>query len=309
VATGTDLVGIGQCALDQVAEIDGLPRFAGKQRIRVWTEQPGGQVATALLAARRLGLSAALVGRVGEDAAADAVLAPLAAAAIDLSEVQRVPGARTQSAMILVDRASGERTVLWYRDARLALSAEDVPLDLVRRARALLIDAGDPAASLAGARAARDAGIPVLLDADTDDPGLGELFAAVDYPILSEELAAARFGGIEAALDALIAAGARGAVVTIGRGGCVAREGETRLQLPAFDVPVVDTTGAGDVFHGSFAVGLLEGRSLAANLRRCNAAAGLACGALGAQGALPDRDTLDAFLASDPPPPDDVARR
>jgi sugar/nucleoside kinase (ribokinase family) len=277
--------------------------------MRAWTEQPGGQVATALLAARRLGLSAALVGRVGDDAAADTVLAPLAAVGVDLSQVQRVPGARTQSAMILVDRASGERTVLWYRDARLTLPAEDVPLDLVRRARALLIDAGDPAASLVAARAARDAGIPVLLDADTDDPGLGELFAAVDYPILSEELAAARFGGIAAALEALVAAGARGAVVTIGRGGCVAQEGQTRLQLSAFEVPVVDTTGAGDVFHGTFAVGLLEGRALAENLRRCNAAAGLACGALGAQGGLPDRGTLDAFLASDPSPQDAATRR
>ena len=125
-AYGVDVVGLGQCALDQVAVVDGPPEFTGKKRIVELFQFPGGQIATAVLACARLGLRAALLGAVGEDAAREIILEPLRTAGVDLAGVRVVPGAESQVSVIVVDRKSGERTVLWHRDPRLSISLREV---------------------------------------------------------------------------------------------------------------------------------------------------------------------------------------
>ncbi len=291
-----DVFGLGQCSLDQVAIVAGFPRTGGKQRIEQWLELPGGQVATALLTCARLGLRTALATSVGEGREADVVLAPLQRAGVDLSAVRRVPGARTQGAMIVVDRVSGERTVFWQRDVALALRTEHVPIALAESA-IVHLDAGDLGASIAAARAARSHDIPVVLDADTPAAGVEDLLACVDFPIVSREFAEHAYGGARPALAALLRLGARLAVVTLGSEGALAASAEREFASPAFAIAPVDTTGAGDAFHGAFAWALLRGHSAARALRTCNAVAALNCCALGAQGGLPTPATLHAFLA------------
>jgi sugar/nucleoside kinase (ribokinase family) len=300
-----DVVGLGQSSLDHVCLVDGLPRFAGKEPILAYRQSPGGQVATAMLACRRLGLRPAFVGSVGDDPAADLVLAPLAEAGVDVSGVVRVPGAPTQLAVILVDRESGERTVLWHRDARLSLVG--VPLDrrLISQGRALHLDASDPSVALWAARVARDAGIPVILDADAGAPGIAELLHHVDFPIVSREFAEKHFGThkVAEALRGLVEAGARLAVVTLGDRGALARAGARLIPSPAFLVEAKDTTGAGDVFHAAFTWGLLQGHDAETILRVANGAAAMNCRAIGAQGGLATRPELEAFLARHEPRP------
>lgn len=298
-------MGLGQASLDQVGIASPLPAAAGKARMDAWHECPGGQIATALLACRQLERSAAFIGSVGGDAAAERVLEPLREAGVDIANVRRIDGAQTQRAMIWIDRASGERTVFWHREAALTLRATDVPEPLVANAGVLLMDAGDPAASLAAAQIARAAGAAIVLDADGDSKELDTLLAAADFPVLSRDLAQARFGGAEAAARALARAGARLAVVTLGAAGSLAVEGERTLRSPALAVAAIDTTGAGDAFHGAFCDALLSGHAAEAALAWSNAAAGLNCTGLGAQGALPDRARIERSLgegATSPPP-------
>jgi sulfofructose kinase len=128
-----------------------------------------------------------------------------------------------------------------------------------------------------------------------------DVLRAVDFPIVSSQFAESRFGGPEAALRGLAALGARFPVVTLGERGALGGSGETLLASPAFDVAALDTTGAGDVFHGAFIVAVLEGAGAAAALRIANGAAAMNCRALGAQGGLPTRRELDAFLETAPP--------
>jgi sugar/nucleoside kinase (ribokinase family) len=259
---------------------------------------PGGQIATALVAAARLGLRTRFVGAVGADAGAETALAPLRTAGVAVADVCHMAGATTRLAMIVVERASGERTVFGHRDPLLRLEPGALPLDAIRGARCLLLDAEDPAASLAAAQAARAAGVPVVADVDAGGAGVLDLLASVDFPLVSRSFAETlgQDGKVRSGLRRLLDLGARLAVATLGDRGCLAvgRDGETRC--PAFPIDARDTTGAGDVFHAAFCFGLLDGRRGEALLHTANAAAALSCRGFGAQGALPARDELDAFL-------------
>jgi sugar/nucleoside kinase (ribokinase family) len=293
-----DVLGVGECSLDTWLEVEALPTPGGKASVSDWRELPGGQIATATLAAARLGLRAAYAGVVGDDAAAERVLAPLRAVHVDCSRVRVAPGAHTRAAVIVVERASGERSVLGYRDPRLAAPGATLSQLAIDDARLLLLDASDPAVALPLARAARARGVPVVLDLDAPSAPAEALLACVDFPVVSQGFAERAHGSPEATLVRLASLGARLPVVTLGARGAVARwEGRT-LACPAFTVDVVDTTGAGDVFHGAFAWGLLQGLDVVALLRAANAAAALACTARGAQGALPEAAQLRAFLAA-----------
>jgi sugar/nucleoside kinase (ribokinase family) len=300
-----DLLGIGQCSVDHVCTVEGLPRLGGKQGMLAYQLLPGGQVATALLAAARLGLRGAFVGTAGSDPGAAIALAPLEAAGIELAGVRRVTGAATRLAVILVDRASGERSVLGYRDPRLRLRAADVPEARIARARCLLLDGEDPEVAAQAARAARANGVPVVLDVDAGGAELEPLLAAADFPVVSRSFAET-FGGdgrVRSGLARLTSLGARMAVATLGEHGCLARLGEQEIASPGFAIAPRDTTGAGDVFHAAFAWGLLEGLAPEPLLRAANAAAALSCRALGAQGGLPTRAELAAFLRDHQPVP------
>ncbi len=294
---GWDVLAIGQSSLDQVALVDGLPPFAGKAQIRAWFERPGGQIATAVLAVQRLGYDGALVTPVGDDQASKRVLEPLREAGLTVRPLVRT-GSRTQGAMILVDRASGERTVLWFRDPQLAVTPEDLSVREIERARVLLVDAADPEAAHWAAGVAQDAGIPVVLDADAVVDGVAALLERVDFPIVAPGFAEEFFGtrSRRDALDGLAGMGARFPVITLGEQGAIGGSGDDVIESPGFRVAVRDTTGAGDAFHGAFVFGLLEGLGATGILRIANAAAAMNCRALGAQAGLPDRNELDTFL-------------
>jgi sugar/nucleoside kinase (ribokinase family) len=256
-----------------------------------------------VLAAVRLGLSGRLLGAVGEDANAEIALAPLCAAGVDVSRVERVAGAATRSALVLVD-ADGERSVLGYRDPRLALRTADLSRDAIREARALLVDAEDPDAARWAIDAARAAGVATVLDVERPDPDPVELAMIVDFPIVSESFCSdsseshrVSDAAERAWLTRLAGARARMAVVTRGARGALACCGGEILEQPAFAVDAVDTTGAGDVFRGAFVWALLRGASAPRALALAACAAALACRGEGAQSALPTAAEVEGQLA------------
>jgi sugar/nucleoside kinase (ribokinase family) len=289
------VIGVGQISLDRVAVVPHWPRAGAKLALAsALALQPGGQIATAVLAAVKLGCSGRLLGAVGGDPDAELALAPLRAAGVDVAGVRRIAGAATRGALVLVDERDGERSVLGHRDARLALARADLSRDAICTARVLLLDAEDPDATAWAAGVAREAGVASVLDVERADPDRLRLARSVDFPIVSESFAVESSnsdslveGSARALLEDLAGAGARMAVITRGARGALAFAGGEHFAQPALSVDAVDTTGAGDVFRGAFAWAVLRGSGARRALALAAAAGGLACRGPGAQGALP----------------------
>ena len=277
------------------------PAMGSKHAVEEMMELPGGQVATAALTCARLGLRTAYAGAVGADHHGAAVLEPLRKAGVDVSAVKRVPGARTQLAVIHVDSHGGERTVLWHRDRLLRLRPSDLRRASIESARALHLDAGDPEAATWAAGVAREAGVAVFLDADRPDPGVLALLARGDFPVVSRDFAesSSQGGSARALLEEFPGDGPL--MVTLGARGAIARWGNRIIESPGFRIEPRDTTGAGDAFHGAFIWAVLEGWDAEAVLCAANAAAAMNCRALGAQGGLPTREELEVFLKENKP--------
>jgi sugar/nucleoside kinase (ribokinase family) len=295
-----DLVGLGQNSVDHICLVERYPRVGTKVDALGHHLLPGGQVATAVLAARRQGRSAAYIGAVGDDGLGERACSVLREEGVELA-LKVVPGGATQFAMVVVDR-SGERTIVEHYDPDVAVRADELDRSLIASARALHLDITDVPAAIQAARWAREAGALVSLDIDRMLPGADELLELVDLLVASEHLPQ-ELGSPDPRLGLhTLRRHCSGVVcITAGERGCVAQgdSGEA-IWVPAFDVPVVDTTGCGDVFRGALIHGVLEGWALPEALRYASAAAALQAGTLGAQGGVPDAAQVRAFLEADP---------
>jgi sulfofructose kinase len=296
-----DAVGFGLNAVDHLVVVPAYPAFDTKIRLMQHVQAAGGQTATAMVTLQRLGLETAYAGRFGSDTEGRFGLATLKDEGVDTSFAEVVEGARNQIAFIIIDERSGERTIIWDRDERLAYKREEAPLALAARGRVLHLDAHDPPACAEMARAARAAGAVVSADIDNIYEGLPELLPLIDILISSTEFPA-RLTGITDERAALLEIkgryGSSIAGMTRGTGGAlILCEGEF-IESCAYTVPdgCRDTTGAGDAFHGGFIYGLLRGLDVEDSLRIANATAALKCRSLGARTSLPTRAELNEFL-------------
>ena len=297
-----DVVGLGENATDVAIELPHFPAFNTKLELVGASWQAGGQVATALTVCQRLGLHTKYIGRVGDDPFGVFQLDTLSREGIDLSDTRVVQGCANQVAYILIDRGTGERTILWKRDPRLDIAPEEVRPEMIAGARLLHVDGHDTAATAQAARWARQAGTPVTLDVDNIYPGLEALLDQTDYIVGSTEFPR-RYTSKEDSFAALLEVRRRHprtrlVASTLGRDGVLALEGDRFLYLSAYDVRTRDTTGAGDVFHGAFVYGLLQGWPMERVLDFSNAMAGLNCEAAGARGGIATRARAEQLMAS-----------
>ena len=279
--------------MDTICVVPVFPRRTSKIQMREVRVEPGGQVATALITCTRLGLTARYIGSVGNDGWGKAQLASLREDQLEL-HVREVDGAGSQVAIILIEEGIGERTILWRRDPALQYPVGDLHRDLITSGKILHLDGCDSAAALQAARWARETGMPVVIDIDEIyDDSTHELLRLVDYVIASSDFAedpqelAARYGC---------------PVVGITRGpeGAVFVDRGKLLRSSAFKVPVVDTTGAGDVFHGAFIYGLLQRWQLEDVIRFAHAAAAIKCMQIGARRGIPKLSEVKEFLKNGP---------
>ena len=294
-----DAVALGLNAVDHLIVVPGYPEFNTKTRFLSHTVAAGGQCASAMVALARLGLRTRYIGKVGSDDAGAYQIRTLKAEGVESSGVAIVQGAETQSAIILVDKKSGERTIVWDRDDRLTIQAPEVDPEAVTSGRILHLDGHDVQASIAAARFARDAGIPVVLDIDNIYPEAERLLPLIDFLISSSTFPERMTGvaGLEAAIVKLAeTTGSLFVAATLGREGALAYFRGEFLRSPAFKVDCADTTGCGDAFHGGFIYGLLTGLSVEDTLRFANAVAGLKCRQVGARSALPTLGEVDMLL-------------
>jgi len=291
-----DVVGFGFNTQDHVCVVPRPPRIDAKQRLRAYTRMPGGQVPTALVALQRWGLRTAYVGPFGDDDGGRAQQAALSAEGIDLRGCRTRSGVASQTAVILVDEVTGERTVLWTRPAALPLRADELDREMLTAGRALLLDADDADSAILAASLARAAGALVMLDVDEPGPRTDALLAFTDAVIVAAHFPRRHTGiaDLGGALRQIAARGPTLAAATLGAGGALAcAEGRT-LYVPPFRVVVVDSTSAGDLFHAGCLYGLLQGWPVERALRFASAAAALACTVLGGRASIP---TLDQVLA------------
>jgi sugar/nucleoside kinase (ribokinase family) len=289
--------------MDLVVGLERFPAANSKQPIDDLSWMPGGQVASAMVGCARLGWRACYIGRFGDDEPGRVGRRSLEDEGVDVAWAGVVPGGRTRTAVILVDHHTGTRTVLWDRDARIALRPADVPAAAIRESRVLLVDCDDVEAAVEAARIARSAGVVTLIDVEARLPGLETLLPLIDLVVASEGFPEALTGiaDRERAVAALASdLSAAMVCVTLGPGGSLAFCGGEFVRTSAFDVACVDSTGAGDAFRAGFIAGLLRWGPADAGqlLRHANAVAALACGATGARRGLPRRAEVDALLAA-----------
>lgn len=297
--SGTGIIVVGHAALDYVYKIAAFPPTPTKIRALQHIASGGGMAANASAAIARLGGDVALWSRLGGDDAGTIIRRQLQAADVNTTAVRVFPGVRSPTAAVIVD-SRGERLIVSEDDHVMPKSADWLPLSHIRGARAVFSDLTWLEGTEAAFAAARAQAIPTVLDVDL---GSGQLLSRVlgltDYAIFSAPALRAFVEGKsdEDRLRRLIKEGVRHAGVTLGAKGYRWTTSDGRLgEQSAFPVETVDTTGAGDAFHGAFVWSLANGMDDAKCARIASAAAALSCRALGARAAQPTLAELDAFL-------------
>jgi sulfofructose kinase len=285
---GADIVCIGLNATDTLIRVPCFPTFDSKTKILSSHLLAGGQAATASVACHRWGLRSRYVGKIGDDAAGRLQQEEFAREGVEAYLIE-VSNCVSQLAYIIVDEATGERTILWQRDDRLDLRTEELPQDWIHSTRLVHVDGHPCGPAASAARWAHEAGAIVTADLDNLYPGVEALLKDIDFMIASRDFPE-RLLGIRDLFESLPEIsrrfGCRVSGATLGRDGVLAWDGTCFQYCPAFRVDAVDTTGAGDVFHAGFAFALLRGDTLPAILEFSCAAAGLNCAAIGARGGI-----------------------
>jgi sulfofructose kinase len=295
-----DVVGVGLNATDTLLLLPHFPAYGGKVPFTQEILSPGGQVASAVVCCAKLGLRTSYIGAIGDDERGRIQWESLQGTGICLDYVQRRVNCPNQSAYILIDQRTGERTVLWSRPECLKMEPGELREEMISSARLLHIDGHDTALVAEAARIARRHSIPVTVDVDTIYNGFEAVLPNVDYLVASSEFPE-RWTGIGDPLAALArlqeAHGLRCAAMTLGAHGALARYGGRYWYSPGFVVNCTDTTGAGDIFHGAFCYAVVQGLELAEALRFSNAMAALNCTAMGARGGIATLEQAHALIA------------
>lgn len=293
---------VGHSAFDRVYRVSAWPSGSAKVRASGFRESGGGMAANAAAAIAQLGGAAHFWGPTGDDALADAMAAELSDFGVDVSGLHRVPGTHSSHSAILVDQ-NGERLIIGVRGAVLTADAQWLPLNALHGANAMLADVRWPVGARRALEAARARGVTTVLDADVAERAvLTELIAMADYVIFSEPGLEA-FAGARDVQALGKALGGYTRMVAVTRGAQGVEWVEAGRPMPVEHLPpprisrAVDTTGAGDVFHGAFALGIAEGMTARHALRFANTAAALKCKREGAR-SVPVRAEVERVLAT-----------
>jgi sulfofructose kinase len=296
-----DVVGVGLNATDTILQLSEFPECGSKVEYDSELVMPGGQVATTVVACQSWGLSTRYVGKLGDDDAARLHAREFTRMGVE-GQLIHVPGATSARSLILVDRR-GERTVLCRRDERVTLRPEELKREWIVNARALHVDGHDTAAATLAAGWARAAGVPVVADLDDIYPGVDALVEKVDYLVVSRDFPGRLTGesNLKTALREIQTRyGCVLTAATLGPDGVLAWDGDRFHYAPAYRVPVVDTTGAGDIFHAGFIYGLSQGWALERQLDFSCAAAALNCMHEGARGGIRSVEAIESLMATSP---------
>jgi sulfofructose kinase len=300
-ATAPRILCAGIAVVDEVFRVEEFPQADGKVEAKEFFVVNGGCAANAAVAIARLGgraaLAAPLGGPAGADPNGDRVLAALNRENVDTAACHRVNGLATALSAIFIN-ARGDRTIVTYRDKRIAAVVPNDPEKLAAAADLVLADNRYPEFARPICEAARRRGVPVVLDGDKPTKEGDALFRVASHVVFSAECLKATTGSADLGealkriardTDAFLA-------VSNGPDDILFLEGRSIRRVPVFAVQAVDTLGAGDALHGGFAMALAEGRSEADALRFGAAVAGIKCSRVGGSAGTPNRAEVETFL-------------
>ena len=282
-----DIVGFGLNSVDYVCVLPEFPSPYSKSELLQYETLAGGQVATALSFLARMGLNTKYIGKVGSDDAGRVSLESFEGKSVDVSSVLVERGARNSFSVILVDQRNGERTVLCRREKGLDFRESELNEEDLCSGRVFFLDGYD-AMALNAAACCQKRQIPVCADLDAVVPNCRLLLENIDFLIVSSNFPS-EFTGISdprASFEALRQSFDGFLAMTLGAQGVDAWAGGQCIRFPGIHVNAVDTTGAGDVFHGAFIFGLLQNWALEKIMSFANTAAGLSCMKLGARAGI-----------------------
>ncbi|BCB20551.1 PfkB family carbohydrate kinase [Bosea sp. ANAM02] len=288
---------LGIATLDYVYSVETMPTRGEKYRSRGLAVVGGGCAGNASVAIARLGGACWLATRLADDLTGDQIVADLESEGVDAGFARRVAGLRSPVSAILVD-AEGERMVISYSDPAMPEDVAWLPAELPASAGAVLADTRWGEGALAALKLARSAGVPGVLDGDRKPPH-PDLVGTASHVAFSQQ-ALREISGEEdprAGLAKVSAGVPSWLAVTLGKGGVLFVEEDEVRHSPAFIVDTVDTLGAGDVWHGAFALALAEGQAEPAAIRFASAAAAIKCTRFGGRSGAPKRDEVERFLA------------
>ena len=296
-----DVVGFGTNAVDFLIQVPEYPAFNSKIALNDYVQAAGGEIATAMVGLSRLKMKTAYAGRFGNDEAGDFGWQTLENENVNLVFAEKISGARTQIAFIIIDERNGERTVIWNRDEKLSYSETDAPVEAAALGKVLHFTPHDALACLKMAERAKAENTIVSIDVDNDFENIEKVLPLVDIMIASEDFPEKLFGikdrkkGLEKLknhFDCPIVG------MTLGEIGSLILCEDKFIETKGFAVPngCKDTTGAGDSFRAGFIYGFLNGESIEEAARTANAVAALKCRAIGARTSLPNEKELTDLL-------------
>jgi len=295
-----DVLGIGLNATDTLLLVKEFPPYAGKVAFEREMLSPGGQVATAVVCCAKLGLRAKYIGTIGDDVRGDIQRQSLEGTGVDTSSLIVRSDCANQTAYIIIDERTGERTVLWQRSDCLRLKPAEIKTEDIASARMLHIDGYDIDAAAHAAKVAHENNVPVSIDVDTLYPGFESVLKHVDYLVAGSGWPA-KWTKEQDPFKALpmiqTEYGTKLAAMTLGDLGSLALYQGRWYYSPAYEVTCADTTGAGDVYHGAFCYAILSGMQIEKALEFSNAAAAINCTAIGARGHIPELAEVQSLIA------------
>ena len=286
-----DVVGLGNSCLDILGVVPCIPGVDEKIEMSNTSMQGGGEVGTALATLAKLGSSTAFVGKIGDDPIGTFIKEDFVKYGVDINNLIVQSGAISPSSIVMVEKYSGLRTIIDCGKSVTNLKPEEIRSGLIEKSKYLHLDSWHREAALEAATKARKKGIPVVLDADIPayDANIAQLIQLTDILITSQSFAQmfTKTDVVNISIDEMISFGPSVVMVTLGKNGVVCEGGGERFKTPAFEIEVVDTTGAGDVFHGAFIHAMLQDWSLQKAVEFASAVSAIKCGMMGGRDGIP----------------------
>ena len=298
----SNIVGVGNVAYDYLFIVEKYPQEDSSARISDAIEQGGGCVATALVAASRLGIPTSFICNIGDDEAGKRIYQGLLDENINLQHMEIIPGGRSQTSYVMINPANQSRTKFPYKDKLPNIVWTQDKIDQIKNASVLHLDGTQYDNAIAAAKIAKEYNVPVSLDGCSrkDDNSLNvELAKLTDILIMNNTFPfyTSNKETLEEAMEFFAHIGPRIVITTLGDQGCVAWIDGACKYFPAFKVDAIDTTGAGDAFHGGFLAAQLKGYDLETSIYYASAVSALKCLQIGGRTGLPTHDTVIQFLS------------
>ncbi|WP_050184440.1 carbohydrate kinase family protein [Domibacillus robiginosus] len=281
---------VGTATADIIALVDHLPKSDERIAALNLIKCGGGPAANAAVSAQTLGAPCSIITAVGDDSTGKEIIQELSDYKIDVSGIQTIENGISSTSCIQVERSSGSRSITYYGGSLSSYELNNFPSILIENCSIIHADGNNPELTLQAFKLGKEKGKTTSLDGgNISDENLQKLLPYVDVYITDSKSIPqwAFFDDLKSTCKILTERGPKLVAVTLGKKGCLMFDTKQYYQSSGIEITVVDTTGAGDNFHGAFVYGLWRDLSYEECLELANTFAALSCQGLGGRRCLP----------------------